>query len=475
MTLIPLQLPTGSRPGRYGHDGNARLINCQVEEAGNAGKIGFPIFAVSGIKQFADATDGPCRGLFPLGSTLYGVLSRQVKPIDVAGSVGTALGGFTGDGAVYMDQNQKTTPQVALVSEGTRKYIESGVLSEISDTDLPPPNSTVTIGGYSIMGIDSGRFHISSINEMTTFAALDFATAEQNPDKLVRAFRRGNELMLMGEKTTEPWTNTGAAAFPFERLSIPPMEFGLLARDSAAIVDEAMVWLAHDGTVRLAEAYNSLRISNHSVERSIAAETDKSTIEGFSYSERGHTYYVLSGTGFTWVFDHTLALTVGMMDAWHERESYTIGRWRARAHAEFEGKNIVGDYSTGKLYEIDPDTYDEAGNHLVMTIQIPVHAYPMKIRLNAIYVDVIPGVGLNSTDAHLSNPQMMCSMSKNGGITFGKERTRSLGGIGERNTRVKFTRFGKTKEDGAIIRISVSAAVIRGISGMAANYDILEA
>jgi len=472
MPIVPITLPTGSRPGREGPDGAVRLINCQAESAGRAGEIPFPIYAVAGLKEFGDVGNGPCRGLFPLDATLYDVSERQVFPVDVTGTEDAALGGFPGDSTVYIDRNQKTTPQVGLVSEGIRKAIESGIMSDISDVDLPPPNSLVVIDGYAIFGQNNGRYYISSQNEMTAIAALDFATAESSPDGLNRVFRRGRELLLVGEETIEAWTNTGAS-FPFERLSVPPMEFGILAPASAAIVEENFTWLAHDGTVRMAGGYNAQRISNHAVERSINDEADKAAIEAFSYSLEGHTYYVLSGDNFTWVFDFTLAREIGAQDAWHERQSNALDRWRARQFARFAEKNICGDSVNGKLYEIDPDTHDEGGEHLTMTLRFPIEQYPNKIRVNALYVDIIPGQGLDSSDAHVSDPKIMLRLSRDGGITWGNEMTRDIGGIGERRAVAPFIQLGIFDRMGAVAEIKVSAAIVRGISGMSANVDLL--
>ena len=47
-----------------------------------------------------------------------------------------------------------------------------------------------------------------------------------------------------------------------------------------------------------------------------------------------HTYYCITGSSFTWVYDT-------VTDAWHERASYGLDRWRAVCGTTFGTTNIV--------------------------------------------------------------------------------------------------------------------------------------
>ncbi|RMF00498.1 MAG: hypothetical protein D6773_11340, partial [Alphaproteobacteria bacterium] len=180
MALVPLTLPAQSNPGRYGPDGAARLINCYAEQRGAEGKIPLPLYAVDGLSAFATLTDGAdCRGLFADGATLFAVSGRLLFTVDTTGTA-TTVGGIPGDGRVYFARNQKAnTPQVAIVSEDGQRFIyENGALFEITDPDLPPPNSVAFVDGYTIFGIPDGRFFYSAIDEASQISATDFAEAE---------------------------------------------------------------------------------------------------------------------------------------------------------------------------------------------------------------------------------------------------------------------------------------------------------
>lgn len=462
MPLVPLELPLQSEPGRYGADGAARLINCYPEEAGRGGKIPFPIYASDGLtKKLTLASGGSMRGMIPVGNALYASANRQISKIDTNFS-GASIGGFTGSGKTYFARNQKSpTPQIGAVSDGVRAIIENDDISAITDTDLQAPNSIEFLNQRWVTTTANGRFQWSALSEGSSWGALDFATAEYSADGLNRALRRRGELLLFGTETIEPFYNTDVGDAVFVK-SGSTIERGCVNGATVAVLEETPCFAADDLTVRLLEGYSTRRISTHAVERSIRDTANRSNMRAFAYHKDGHSSYVLSGDDFTWQFD-------ARTGTWHERKSYGLNRWRAQEYAPFNNIHVVGDYSSGEVYQIDEDAYDEDGDPLVMTVQIPVHAFPRKIQLNELRVDMIPGVG-----SYTSNPKLMVDVSKDGGFTFGNIREIPIGKKGERSAESRGYRFGISNEDGFVIRLSISAAVIRAITGVSADFDVLE-
>ena len=462
--LTPLSLPVQSEPGRYNE--NTRLINMMPEERGAAGKIPFPLYAVNGLASFATLTGGGgYRGGISLGDVGYVVSGRQVFKVDSAGS-STSLGGFAGDDQVYLSRNQKApNPQIVLVSQGKRAIIENDILLNIDDSDLAPPNSVAFLNQYFVFTINNGTFQWSALSEGGEYDPTDFATAEYGPDGLERALVRRGELLLFGSSTIEPWYVPSSGSSTFAR-SGSVVEFGTLNGATVTMLEETPVFVAHDATVRALEGYTARRISTHAVERSIRDTADQGNMEAFSVAQDGHSIYYLVGDDFTWGYDAATG-------QWHERQSYGLNRWVANGYLKIGGRHIVGHYNSNTLLELSPTAYDEAGTEMVCEVQVPIHAYPKRIRVNEVRLDTIPGQGTNASDEHSDNPQIMVKVSKNGGRTWGNERHYAMGRIGEYGRQVRVNRLGTSNEDGFVLSASMSADVVRGVTAAAADVDVM--
>jgi hypothetical protein len=468
--VVPLDFGVESEPGRYGPDTSARLVNAYAEQAGKGGKIQFPIYSIEGLKSFATLTGGSVtRGAIALDTVGYVISGTIVFKVDSGGGV-TNVGSFPGSDPVFTARNRKSaTPQIALVSGGLRYIIENDVVSSISDVDLPNANSVTYQGGYFIWTISDGRFFISSIDEGTAIDALDFATAEANPDGLTVGHARGTtEVLFFGPQSVEFWSNTGAS-FPFERIPGTGLQnLGLLCAHTVKDLNDVVFFVASDGTVRVLNGYQPERISTHAVERDIFDTADKTSITATAYSIRGHQFYILSAANWTWVYD-------GLTGLWHERESYQLTRWRGEQFVNINGVLAVGDYASGLLYRVDPDTYTEAGNTLLWTLRTsPMHAYPNRVSVDRLFIDTISGTGLVSLDDHESDPLVMMRFSDDNGFSWSTQRTETVGAVDERRKRVVFNRCGQTLEDGRIWEISMSAPVIRGLTGAAVDIEMID-
>lgn len=466
MPTVPLELGTRSNRSRYGQEGGSRFINAMTEEMGPEGKIAFPIYARPGLRAFATATGhNGTRGLYARSDGgLLAVQGRQLLLVDSIGSF-SELGGIPSDGPAYFAENLASPREVAIVSGGLAYVVSGTTLTQIADTDLPGANSCGFCGSYVLFGVPDGRFFWSEANNASSIAALDFATAEGNPDGLVRLVVKRLEVWLFGQRSTEVYSLTGDAENAFQRLPGAYIERGCLAGASVASIEDLLIWVADDGTVRGAEGYSGTRISTHGLERLIAAEADKGALVAWTISDRGHSWYVLSGAGFTQAFNLTTK-------TWVDWQSYGSARFKAQHHAKIGDRHIVGDATGAALYEMSADLHDDAGDPLVWTIEAPIlHKYPSRLTLGEIAVDVVAGQGLNSTSADLLDPTIGLSLSKDGGTTWAPERRKPIGRIGQTKRRVRWHRNGQSSEDGFKLRLSASAAVARGISGASVDVE----
>jgi hypothetical protein len=195
----------------------------------------------------------------------YSVNGTSLYNVETEASLGT----IAGSGLVSMADDGV---QLVIVN-GAQGYVYtvSGGLVEITDPDFPGATSVDYLDSYFLFSEpNSGIFFISAINDATDLDALDFASAESNPDHLKRVFVDHREVALFGSETVEYWSNTGNADFPFERIAGAINEKGLRGVFTVTRTDNSIYWVDRDGVVRRQDAgYSPLRISTHAVEESL--------------------------------------------------------------------------------------------------------------------------------------------------------------------------------------------------------------
>ena len=450
---IRLDFGKGSDSGRYGGDAGPMHWNCYVEPVVE-GKHPAPIYAHDGFVAFSAATgtSNPLRGMITLGQSIYALQGTTLSKISNSGARAN-IGGIAGTDKVVMARNAIASPQIAIVTEGGDRFVvQADTILPINDADLPPPNSVTYLNRKMIFGIPDGRFFWSSITDGTDISSLDFAEAEGNPDGGKRVIAHLQELWVMGDNSIEVWYDTGDG---FARRGGTVIPKGCLGTHTVAQLDKDLFWVGDDGVVYVASGYGFQRISNHGVERSIRETVDKTNIVGWTYFRDGSSFYVLRGPDWTWQFNRTYM-------QWDRRFSYGSDRWLAEFAVQLGSEWIVGSNANDALYRLDASAFDEAGTTMVWRARTaPMHAHPKRISVDAIHLNFILGVGLNSTDAHDSDPTVGIRWSDDGGNSWSNQRTRPLGRLGVRKGPVSFYGLGTTGETGRIWELEVSSPVIR--------------
>lgn len=427
-----------------------RVINWMAEQEPADARSKLVLLPTPGLRDFATLATGPMRGAKVMGSYLYAVAGTGVYRMDVAGAW-VFLGNIADGGPVSMDHNGT---QMAIVVPETRQgwVATSSSLTQITDADFPGAVAVTTLDGFGVfVRPDSTQIFISALNDMTSFDALDFASAEGDPDNLVTALRVGRELWLFGERTTEVWANVGAADFPFQRISGAFVERGIAARFSVAQQLAVPLWLGENRVAYRANGVQPQRISTHAIEQEWAGYTTVSDARSSLYEQEGHTFYVLTfpTEGATWVYDIDTQV-------WHERESEGYETWRACSCTAFAGAVIAGDTTNGNVYVVDPTASDEVGDTIIrVATGSQLVQSGNRIRHRQLTMDLTTGNGLSTGQG--SDPQIWLTSSDDGGRTFGNERWRSLGAMGNYQTRVTFNRLGSSRQ--RVYRLQMSDPV----------------
>jgi len=305
-------------------------------------------------------TNAPIRGTHNVEGLLLAVSGNKLFKIGVDGA-GTEIGTIPGVERVSMAHNQITGGNEVAIANGQSGYVYNTVtetLTQITDDGFPGAISFDFCDGY-IMGIEPGRrfgFH-SQLAAAGDYNTLDRYEAEGSPDKLVGQIVTHREWWLFGERTIEPYTNTGAATGTFQRASGTVIEVGAASRYAICQMDNSVFWLGGDGVVYRANGYTPVRISTHAIEQAIA-RCNTAQAFAFTLEDRGHKIFSLPfPDGQTWGYD-------AASGEWHRRQSYGLDRWRINTLTKWRGAWIAGDYSNGRIYQLDWNTSNEAGDIL---------------------------------------------------------------------------------------------------------------
>lgn len=439
-----------SRPNRSKPVSVERTVNFYAEQSPEDQQRGpVTLQATPGMTLLVDtAAGGSVRGVHNMGGAVY-VIANQTGYVIPSAGLAIALGPVTGTGPVFMADNGQ---QVMVVTDETKGFIMTPTsVTEITDPDFPTAGTVCFIDGFFVVNQPSSkRFFLSALNDGLTWDALDFASAEADPDNLLAVVSDHRELWLFGEKTIEIWTNTGAAPFPFERISGAYLTKGTVSPKSIASIDNTLMWLGNDFVVYRADGYAPVRVSTHEMENLIARLADKATARAFSYTQEGHSFYCLTLPGITtMVYDASTGI-------WHERVSDGRDDWLAFDGTDAYGGAVVGSAADGKVAFLDQAAFTEMGGIMRRSIITPgIWADGQRGTMSRLMWDFETGVGLTAGQG--SDPTVMLSYSNDSGRTWSSERRASIGKIGEYRKRAQWWRLGQFRD--RRFKITLSDAV----------------
>lgn len=437
---------------------NQRCVNLYpiLSESGTSKSVA-ALRNVAGYVEFTTVGGGGIRGCLESSNRAFFVSATDLYEVFADGT-STLRGTLdTATGRVFMEEN----PTQVMITDGIYGYIftkSTNTFAKITDVDFPTPSSLTFQDGYFIVTeANTSKFWISNLNNGLAWDTLDFTTVESSPDNLVAAYSDSSNLWLFGTKSTEVYQNTGAAAFPFQRISGALIETGCAAAETVQEIDNRLFWLGTDdngdSVVWVTNGYNAQRVSTQAIEKKISESVNFNESYAWTYHERGHAFYVLQVKGL----NTTLVYDVSTRQ-WHERisldpNSMIERQFRGSCHLFFNKKHLVGDFETNQIFDMSLNYYDYAGLPMIKERITPHISDERRLITHSSFeLDMEVGVGLVSGQG--SDPQIMMSYSDDGGHTFSTEIFRSFGKIGKYLTRVVWRKLGRSRDRVYKVRVS---------------------
>lgn len=423
-----LEAPFALKAGQTISEQNSRegLLNMYLEKVpqgrGQIVRTGRP-----GVQRNYTVS-GEARGIAYLLGNDYAVIGDGFYRLSTTestrlGTLGTAVG------KVSFAEN---ATQIA-ICDGFGLYVWDGF--NLTQTTLPisAAGSIAALDGYGVFNDrSSGKFYRTNLNDFKTVDPLNFATAESQPDKLVRVFVDHREIWLFGETSIEVWANSGAVGFSFQRVGGIALERGCAAAFSVASEDNTVFWLGNDGMVYRADGYRPARISDEGIERLIGDARPYTDAYGWVYAIPGHKFYVLTFPGrLTVAYD----IATG---GWHQAKTYGSGSWDVVGPHKLGPTVVLGH---GGVCQLSKLAYQDAGGILERAATAPpLYSSGKRIQVDAYWLDCDVG----TADVSVA-PTVMLQLAKDG-ETFGNIRTRGLGSVGDYKRRAVWRNLGVARD-----------------------------
>jgi hypothetical protein len=360
----------------------------------------------------------------------------------------TALGTGSGGAGTYTINNSQTiTSQTMYALNWTVLPSSDGAFSGGETCDI--------VDNYFVYNRpESQQFGASGVLSPVS-GATSFSSKDGSPDDLIALIVDHREVYLMGEVSSEVWTDVGGVPFPFQRIPGTNTQHGIAAKFSLARFGDSFAYVSRNnrGQAQIMQmrGYVPTRISNHAVENSLANQYVDDAI-AWTYQLEGHECYVVSfpTLELTWAYD----LASGMWHKWlYTENNGTYTRHRGNCCAVFQGLVLVGDYEDGSIYSIDKNNYTDNGQHTRRLRRAPHLVSDFQRQyFDELQIQFQPGVGLTGITTPLNSavvgadPQAMLRWSNDGGSTWSSEHWTSIGLIGKYKNRAIWRRLGSARD-----------------------------
>lgn len=354
----------------------------------------------------------------------------------------------------------------ATVTDGTVIWQRTSSFMRITDSGFLGSNVIAYQDGYFFFAKPGTNTVYCSNLFATSFNALNFLNLGGSTAPILNMVSLHRNLYIQTTETTEVYYDAGVSpGFPFSRINGGYLEQGLAAQFSLAQTANAMFWLGQDKSgnniVYTTSTFLPQRISTFAIEEQFEEYSTTADAIGYTYTEGGHSFYVLNfpTAQKTWAFDISTNL-------WHERAYNSNGSlvMQLGVYHQFAfGLHIMGDYTSGNIYKMSQDIFNDNGTVIIRKRIAPHIAKDMlRIFYSSFQLDIQTGQGLDGTQQG-DNPQCLLRFSDDGGNTWSNFKDASVGKIGEFKKRVFFRRLGFARD--RVFEVTISDPVFVALVG----------
>lgn len=407
---LPLVATPKSRQFSLQEDGWLKNVWVEIfDEAGGQSSVA-AVIKRPGVEEAFDTTNvATGRGMYAWSENeqLYSVVGSGLYK---GTSLLQTLNNSTG--RVYWTEVQGGTPRVVLKDGDDVWTVTTGdTVTEITDVNLQDNlvAGILNIDGYVTVMDTDGSIQHSEVNNPASFPAANVVGSDLEPDDGVAVLKHVNYVISLNEWSTEFFYDAAnAAGSVFTRIGESAMRYGCAVGATAVEAGNNAVWVGQSrlgGKSVVMLSGNSIKtISTKPVEKLLDEEANAGgngldDAYAFCFTFAGHTLYVLTlpNSDFTIVYD----IKTGMWYEWSS-DPGTEQKFAYVAAAEINNKIYLLHESNGKIYRMDIDLYQDAGDDINVRILTPRYDFNTaenKFCHNlTVIADVAPGASTLTID-----------------------------------------------------------------------------
>ncbi len=462
----------GSYQAQSRNADNQRTVNFYVEVLPRQAKAPAMLCPTPGFLAFLTLPSAPIRGLFILSDPESEAV-QDPRMFAAAGSVLYEIfanATYVKRGDLIMDNNLAQWSSNG--DAGHQLLVLSGGSVNCLDLVTNTYTADVLTGGISALGLIDGFFialdpsdstiHVSALLDGLTWDPTQIAQRSQAPDRWRGMGIAHRQIWLLGGQTSEVWYDAGNFPFPFTEIPDQFFSVGIGAPDSIVALGDTseLVWLGSTangrGKVYRSGGLNPTPISTPALEAAIESYDVVSDARAFTYDFNGHSFYALTfpHEDMTWLYDTRSGLWSEWL-YWNQQQA-VYEAVRVNSHAFAFGKHLVGDRSTGTIYEMSQAFYTDVDGAIIRRIrQAPHLTNEGKIMFYDLFrLDMQVANGVNTGQG--DDPRVMMQFSDDGGNTWGPEYSCASGKMGQYHTQVFWNWLGSGRD--RVFRVIVADA-----------------
>jgi hypothetical protein len=365
-----------------------------------------------------------------------------------------------------------------LMVDGVKCYGWNGATftSPIVDSNIPNGATVVVYNDTFFIANNpsvNGQYSVSpSIYTVgTAWNALAIGNSSSNPDALLALDVDHGFLSCWGSSSIEFHQDVGTSPLPYAPFISATQQVGLAAVQSRSKFNNTMAFLGTNlqggYSIYALSGFQPVPISTRDIDAYFDDFSQVSDAIALSYVWDGHPFYQITfpSASRTFLYD-------GSTGIWSEKQTGVslIGRDNANLCLVLSGQIYISHYANGNIYQFSDEIYTDNGTSIMRLLQTRhINDGGNMLAIDEVFLDLETGVGLQTGQG--SKPQIMVSVSKDGGRTFGNERLMSIGAVGQyAGPRATLRRFGAARDfvfrfrmtDPVKFAVTYGAAVTRG-------------